>query len=181
MHTPESLTGLVNLVATGSSLLLLHRGPSPRLRRLILAAGIMTMAQLSVIVYSSIGGFSMIGGTFRLLVGLAAIYALRLLYEETHERHLAGSPVEAAAKPEPGAPAEPVEPSRWLQASAKQRIRTALNNGDPIVIEKTQQPAVEPCTTGLLALVQAIGTSDQPIAEREPVCVTKRQSPWPLC
>lgn len=87
-QVPEMLTVLVNLVATGSSMLLLRRGSSRRLRRLILAVGIMSMAQLSVAVYSAIAGSAPLPTLYQALVGVMALYALYLLYDETRDRNM---------------------------------------------------------------------------------------------
>ncbi len=153
LQVPEILTALVHLLATGSSLLLLRRGPSRRLRRLVFAVGIMSMAQLSVVVYATLRGQQFVGRMFQVLVGLAALYALRLLYQETHvpkdATSAATSPEQPLAVP---VSSEPLEPSHWLQPARTQR-HDLTANADAVVLE--------PCTTGLLALANAVGTSEE--------------------
>jgi hypothetical protein len=52
MYTPVAPMVIANLTATGCALLLVRRGPSPRLRLLTLTVGMMSLAQTSSFLYA---------------------------------------------------------------------------------------------------------------------------------
>src|SRR6185295_7772075 len=90
-NAPEMMPVIVNLLATGSSIVLLRNGPTRRLRLLSLTVGIMSMSQLSSFLYAT-GYWKAIGfpaaSAHQMIVGLMSLYAVYLILQEIRDRNV---------------------------------------------------------------------------------------------
>ncbi|MCC6363609.1 MAG: hypothetical protein IT165_08785 [Bryobacterales bacterium] len=83
-------TILANLLATGCALLLVHRGPSRRLKLLAFTVGLMSLSQTAALLHS-VGIWSApaahVAQFHELLVAALALQALYLLGQEMYEQN----------------------------------------------------------------------------------------------
>ena len=82
-------TVIANLLATGSALLLMRRGPTPRLRLLVLTVGLMSLAQTASYIQAH-GAWTPFSGVLadfdHLTVGALSLLAIYLLGQEIYDR-----------------------------------------------------------------------------------------------
>lgn len=164
MEAPDLLTLSVNLLAGGGSLFLLRRGPTRRLRLLVFAVGVMSMAQVSATLYGMVSGQGAAAGLPQLLGGGLSLYALFLIYQEIRDRNLTDFRLRLAEHERqpsfgPIAPrfARPWPAGFSIIAAGAGRIEDLPD----FHCEPAPGPAEKP-TADLLALSLAIGKSIQP-------------------
>ncbi|MCC6390341.1 MAG: hypothetical protein IT167_07045 [Bryobacterales bacterium] len=84
------MTILANLLATGCALLLVHRGPSRRLKLLAFTVGLMSLSQTAALLHS-VGIWSPpaahVAQLHELLVAALALQAIYLLGQEVYEQN----------------------------------------------------------------------------------------------
>lgn len=158
----ELTTVLANLLATGCALLLMRRGPSRRLKRLILTVGLISLSQTAALLHVRLMAQASLGGLFELAAAVLSCYAVYLLGLEIVDRNFTSWKLRLMATEASrgaGRASRATEPD----ARADQHIAPAVEPHPNLVTADASR-----LTRDLLGMVRIIGTRDELDAEKDP-------------